>query len=114
MKRLILVILSVSICSVLLAGTASKVKTATFKVYGVCGMCEKRIEKAALIKGVKMAEWDKHTQKLTVHFSGKFDVKDVHKAVAKVGHDTELEKAEDDVYQSLPNCCKYRDGREVH
>ena len=77
-------------------------------------MCEKRIEKAALIKGVKMAEWDKQTQMLTVHFSAKVKEEDIHKAVAKVGHDTDLLKAKDEVYQTLNACCKYRDGQEVH
>ena len=31
---------------------------------------------------------------------------DVHKAIADVGHDTEKETADQDVYDGLPECCK--------
>ena len=44
-------------------------KTEKFKVKGNCGMCEKRIEKAALsVDGVSKADWDKETKKLAVVF----------------------------------------------
>jgi len=32
----------------------------------------------------------------------------IQKAIAIVGHDTEKYKAKEDVYNSLPDCCKYR------
>jgi len=35
-------------------------------------------------------------------------------AVALVGHDTDLFKAEDSVYEKLPACCKYRDSESAH
>ncbi len=92
-----------------------KVETLEFEVSGVCGACEKRIEKAALIKGVKLAEWNKHTQKIKVIYSTKkTDEKAIHQAIAKVGHDTEKVKAADDAYAQLNDCCKYRDGVEIH
>jgi hypothetical protein len=31
----------------------------------------------------------------------------VKKAIAKVGHDAEEEKASDEVYDNLHHCCKY-------
>jgi mercuric ion binding protein len=31
----------------------------------------------------------------------------IHKAIAEAGHDTEKESAPDDVYDNLPECCKY-------
>ncbi len=34
-------------------------------------------------------------------------VETIHKNVAKVGHDTELEKADDNIYNKLPRCCQY-------
>jgi hypothetical protein len=37
----------------------------------------------------------------------KTDVHKVHMAIAKVGHDTEMHKAKDEVYNELPGCCKY-------
>ncbi|KOH46035.1 heavy-metal-associated domain-containing protein [Sunxiuqinia dokdonensis] len=92
-----------------------KVETLEFEVSGVCGACEKRIEKAALIKGVKMAEWDKHTQKIKVIYSTKkVDENAIHQAIAKAGHDTKKVKATDEAYAQLSDCCKYRDGVEIH
>ena len=84
-------------------------KTEKFKVLGNCGMCETRIEKAALsVDGVSKAEWDKESKQLEVVYDDKkVDVHKIHMAVAKVGHDTEMHKANDDVYNKLPGCCKY-------
>ncbi|NOR76551.1 MAG: ATPase [Draconibacterium sp.] len=84
-------------------------KTEKFEVKGNCGMCEKRIEKAALeVDGVSKADWDKETKKLEVVFDdAKTNVDKVQKTVAKVGHDTEKYKAPDDVYNKLPGCCLY-------
>ena len=92
-----------------------KVKTLVFEVDGVCKMCKKRIENAALIKGVKMATWDKETEKLQVVYQpAKTDEMTIHKAVAKAGHDTKKVKAPDEVYEKIHHCCKYRDGEEKH
>jgi len=84
-------------------------KTEKFEVKGNCGMCETRIEKAALsVNGVSKADWDKETKKLEVVFDdAKTDVHKIHMAVAKVGHDTAMHKAKDEVYNKLPGCCKY-------
>lgn len=79
------------------------------KVSGKCGMCETRIEKAALsVKGVEAAEWDKESGNLElVYDSGKTDSDKIQKAIARAGHDTELYTANDKVYDKLPECCKY-------
>jgi len=84
-------------------------KTEKFKVYGNCGMCEKRIEKAAnSVDGVQSADWNKESKMMEVKFDdAKTDVHKVHMAIAKVGHDTEMHKAKDSVYNDLPGCCKY-------
>jgi Cu(I)/Ag(I) efflux system membrane fusion protein len=80
------------------------------KVQGSCGMCKTRIEKAAKgIEGVTVANWDKDAQQLHLHFDPKkTSVDAISKAVAKTGHDTEKDKADDEVYNALPGCCKYR------
>lgn len=80
-----------------------------FKVYGNCGMCESRIEKAAEnVDGVESADWNKDTKMILVEFdASKVKVKEIHKAIAKAGHDTEMVKAEDKTYEGLPGCCKY-------
>ena len=84
-------------------------KTEKIKVYGNCGMCEKRIEKAAgAVDGVSKADWDKETKMLQVTFDdAKTNIHKVHMAVAKAGHDTGMHKAKDEVYNDLPGCCKY-------
>jgi copper chaperone CopZ len=90
-------------------------KTIEFKVSGVCEMCEKRIEDAALIKGVKIADWNKEAQKIKVVFRpDKTSEQAIHQAISKAGHDTEKLKAPAEAYNKLHDCCKYRDGQAVH
>ena len=82
--------------------------TTKFKVYGNCGMCEKRIEKAAKIDGVRLADWDEDSKMITVTFNPeKVKPGRIHKAIAAVGHDTDKVKAPDEVYAELPECCLY-------
>lgn len=84
-------------------------KEEKFKVYGNCGMCESRIEKAAKsVDGVTSADWNKETKMMDVSFDGsKTNVNKIQMAIANVGHDTEMNKAKDEVYNDLPGCCKY-------
>ena len=35
-------------------------------------------------------------------------------AIAKAGHDTDMHKAKDEVYNELPSCCKYDRTEEKH
>ncbi len=88
-------------------------KTASFKVYGNCGMCKKRIEKAALTDGVSTAMWNKDTKMLTVAYdSTRISNNQIQKNIAAVGHDTENMRAEDTVYDKLPGCCLYERKKE--
>lgn len=84
-------------------------KTEEFKVYGNCGMCEARIEKAAKsLDGVSTANWNKENKMIEVKYDpAKVEVMDIHKAIAKVGHDTDMVKAKDKTYDKLPGCCQY-------
>lgn len=88
------------------ASTGQKEK---FKAAGNCGMCETRIENAALsVDGVTSAEWDKKSEVLNVEFdSNKTESSNIQMAIAKAGHDTELHKADNKTYDKLPGCCKY-------
>jgi len=89
--------------------------TTEFEVIGVCDMCKERIENAALIKGVKYAEWDKKTGIITVIYDDrKTTNEDIQEAIAEHGHDTPLVKADTLDYKKLPDCCSYRDDVEVH
>ena len=79
-----------------------------FKVAGECEMCKDRIEAAALsVSGVVSAEWDAETKELHLNYEDGLSLEKVHHAIAEVGHDTELEKAPDSVYEELPECCLY-------
>ncbi len=103
--------------SVFLLGTSmvfAQAKTEKFEVKGNCGMCENRIEKAAnSVDGVTAADWNQKTKILEVSFDeSKTSVHNVQMAIAKVGHDTPMHKAKDEVYSALPGCCKY-DRTEV-
>ena len=95
--------------------TAQTEKTEKFEVAGNCGMCKTRIENAATsVDGVLSADWDKETKMITVKFdSDKVAIQKVDMAIAKVGHDTEMHKASDEVYDKLPGCCKYERMEEV-
>jgi Cu(I)/Ag(I) efflux system membrane fusion protein len=73
-------------------------------------MCKSRIEKTAKgVEGVISAVWDSNTKKLAYSYdAAKTSPDAVSKAIAKVGHDTDKDKAPDNVYNALPGCCKYR------
>lgn len=83
-------------------------KSETIKVWGNCGTCKARIEKAAKVDGVSSADWNKETKVLTlVYDPSKVKSDDIQKKIAAVGHDTEKFKADDKVYAKLPGCCQY-------
>jgi membrane fusion protein, copper/silver efflux system len=90
--------------------TGSKIVLTSFIVSGNCDMCKERIEKAALsVSGVTLANWNADTKKISVEYdNSRTDLTAIQQAIAKVGHDTELFKADDVTYKSLPECCYYR------
>ena len=101
-----------SLAALFMLGTVSVFagnKTEKIEVKGNCGMCEKRIEKAALsVDGVSKADWNKETKQMELVFDDtKTDLDKVEVAIAKVGHDTPKHKASTEVYDKLPECCKY-------
>ncbi|MCL9769074.1 heavy-metal-associated domain-containing protein [Flavobacterium sp. HXWNR69] len=110
MKRIVLLVLACFFTLTMVAQEKkSKNKKVEIEVAGNCGMCEKRIEKAAYsVKGVKNAEW--HSDHKTIHLvidETKCSAEDVAKAIAAAGHDTGSVKALDDVYEKLHGCCLY-------
>ncbi len=84
---------------------------ASLFVDGVCGMCKKRIEKAALeVRGVVDASWQADSRMLIVTTnSPEFEEDQLHQAIAEAGHDTKKIKATEEAYEKLHGCCKYRD-----
>lgn len=88
----------------------------TFKVFGECTQCKQRIEKALKIKGINSANWNIRTEMLAVSYNPSvIQLDDIHSKIAAVGHDTEVKKATDKVYNALPECCLYRNStKENH
>jgi hypothetical protein len=106
MKRITFIILA--LVSLMNANAFGQSQTDTIKVYGNCGMCKKRIEKAASLQGVTAAIWSSETKLLVVSYDSlKITNDGIQKAVAAVGHDTEKFTADDKVYSKLPGCCLY-------
>ena len=90
----------------------SQSKTVEIDVKGVCGMCKARIEKAALkTKGVKYAQWSPETLKLSAIIdSKKTNIRRIAINISAVGHQASEFPVDNDVYNSLPLCCQYRDS----
>lgn len=83
-------------------------KTEKVKVYGNCGMCETKIEKAGTIKKIASVDWNKDTQMATLTYDAKKTNQDeILKRIALVGYDSDKFLAPDDVYNNLHGCCQY-------
>lgn len=83
-------------------------KTETVTIYGNCGMCEAKIEKAGNIKKVAQVDWDQETQMATLTYDAtKTNPDEILKRIALVGYDSDKFLAPDDVYSKLHGCCQY-------
>lgn len=91
------------------AAGKKSLETTRFKVYGECGMCKDRIERAARsVNGVVMANWNAESQEIVLKYlPGKTDKTEIQQAITAVGHDTEALRATDESYEQLHSCCKY-------
>jgi len=81
-------------------------------VSGECGMCKKKIEKAAKDAGASYAVWASDTKILEVKYDGKTTSSDkIQQQIADAGYDTQKFRAKDEVYEKLSPCCHYeREG----
>src|ERR1700741_2310303 len=85
-----------------------------FKVYGNCDICKNRIEKASKGKGVTSAIWDVDTKMLSLDYNPSITSPEkVQERIADAGHDTQVKKAKDRIYDELPGCCHYREKNDV-
>ncbi len=90
-------------------------KTETVKIYGNCGMCKARIEKAGSLKNTATVIWDKDSKKASLHYDGsKTNQNEILKRIALAGHDNEKFLAPDNVYAQLPECCLYNRELKVN
>jgi len=73
-----------------------------------CGDCKGRIENALnYTKGVKFAELDMATKKVTVKFkSSKITLDEIKEVLANTGYDADEVKAKPEAVEKLPSCCK--------
>ncbi|MEI6184683.1 MAG: TonB-dependent receptor [Bacteroidota bacterium] len=112
MNKIIIIIGLIFISNITIANTIKyniNDTAITIKVLGNCGQCKDRIEDAVKVKGVDSASWDEDTILLSVRYNPNvISLDKLHTLIAKAGHDTELKKANDKVYNKLPDCCKYR------
>lgn len=113
MKNIIVLIFAVfSITAIQAQEKNSPIVESSFKVDGVCNMCKKRIESAALrTKGVKKADWNRESKELNVVFnSKKVSALEIQETIAKNGHETAEVPTDSLSYSKLPDCCRYKDG----
>lgn len=84
------------------------IKTEAIKVWGNCGMCKNKIEKAAKTGGASTANWNEETKILNISYNTSSSNSDkIQKAIAASGYDTENFKADEKAYNKLMACCKY-------
>jgi mercuric ion binding protein len=99
----------VAVCMALAATSFSqKVKTEAFKVSGECGMCKKKIEKAAKEAGASFASWNIQTKVLKVSYNTTgASTSSIQQRIAEAGYDTPGFKATEEAYNKLDACCQY-------
>jgi len=90
------------------AQTSEVVRKDSVKVWGECGMCKKKIEKAAVEAGATAASWNTETKVLQLSYKNdKTDMVKIQQAIAASGYDTKDFTADNEAYNKLHECCKY-------
>ena len=103
-------VFSLALLSAINLSGQSKFTTTSIEVDGLCGMCEKRIENAAYIQGVKKADWSQETHMLDlIYNSSKVEQSEIIAAINEVGHDVKDHPASDKQYANVHGCCRFRD-----
>jgi len=106
---LLLSIISIIYSHPVTAQGSAEDSTILLPVSGACSMCKTRIEAAAQGRGVSSVVWDLSTQQLKLVFQPALTTLDkVVNRIVAVGHDAGGKKADDAIYQALPECCLYR------
>ena len=83
-------------------------KTETVKIFGNCGMCKTKIEKAGNLKNIAQVDWNEDTKMATLTYDeNKTNQDEILKRVALVGYDSEKFLAPAGAYSKLPGCCQY-------
>lgn len=90
------------------AQKTSKTETIQIQTSAQCGECKERIEgKLNYTKGVKFAELDLETKKVTVKFKpDAISRKEILETIAAIGYDADEVKAKKEDIDKLPKCCQ--------
>lgn len=106
----IALLLSVTVASAQMKNS----KTENVKIFGNCGMCKSKIEKAGTQKDISVVDWNKDTKMATLSFdSKKTTSKEILERIAVAGYDSEEIHAEKEAYSKLPKCCQYDRATDV-
>ena len=83
-------------------------KTESVKIYGNCGMCEAKIEKAGSLNNIASVDWNADTKMAVLTYDPKITNPDeILKHIALAGYDSDKFLAPDDTYSKLAGCCQY-------
>ena len=98
------------------SSTEKQLSMANFGVRGNCGMCKTTIEKAAKsVEGVAEATWDVKKKSIAVSYDEyKIKEKEIHKAIAAAGYDTDHATSDKEAYKNLPKCCQYEGDQPMN
>ena len=108
MKNLLLLNLFVLISVFGFSQKAEKFKTIIIQTSAEFGDCKDRLEeKLNYISGIKFAELDLETKKLTVKFTtSKISEAAIKQIINDLGYDADEQKAKKEAVQKLPLCCQ--------
>jgi copper chaperone CopZ len=83
-------------------------ETIVIQTSAQCGDCKERIENTLnYTKGVKFAELDLETKKVTVKYAtSKISTKEIKEVIVKIGYDADELKAKKEDVEKLPKCCQ--------
>ncbi|MEP7278688.1 MAG: cation transporter [Bacteroidota bacterium] len=113
MKTSCIILLLLFILAALPAVHAQKpvnnsVNKESIQVWGECGMCKDKIEKAAKKAGAVTASWNENSKQLSVSYNmSKTSMEKIEQSVAAAGYDTKDVTADNEAYNKLPECCHY-------
>lgn len=89
-------------------GFSQSLTSEKMKVSGECGMCKKKIEKAAMDAGAFYAVWTSDSKVLELKYnSDSTNTDKIQQKIAEVGYDTPKFRATDEAYEKLSPCCHY-------
>ena len=82
--------------------------TVVIETSAICGQCKDRIEEhMRFVKGVKYAELDLSTKKVTVIYNaGKTSPEALRNEIASVGYKADNVEPVETAYNELPACCR--------